>query len=384
MRFWPRRGRPIAAPTAPSPDQLVTEEVLRRHVEDLLVVREVRLRGGIVAFQGELLVAPARAIDALVERLRPLGYTPFIRRERDGVLIQAWPLGETVVRPRVLVNVVLFALTCASTLLAGTMFSGSPTFDAFRAAPLPAWLLSGVPFAVTLLAILGVHEFGHYFTARHYGAQVSLPYFIPAPPPIFLFGTMGAIIRMRSPARDRNSLFDIAAAGPLAGLAVALPAVILGLQWSQVVPIPPGGHIVFGDSLLMRALAHVRFGPIPAGFMLYTHPIADAAWAGFLVTALNLFPVGQLDGGRIAYALVGRHHRRLGLATVAGLVVMGVLTWSPNWFVWAGLVYFLVGLHHSPPLDDVTPLTVGRRVVGIACLVLLVLLVPPIPITIGR
>jgi membrane-associated protease RseP (regulator of RpoE activity) len=384
MRFWPRRGRPSAAPTVPSTDQLVTEDVLRRHVDDLLVVREVRLRGGIVAFQGDLLVAPARALDALIERLRPIGYTPFIRRERGGVLIQAWPLEETIVRPRVLVNLVLFALTCASTLLAGTMFSGSPTFDAFRAAPLPAWLLTGVPFAVTLLAILGVHEFGHYFTARHYGAQVSLPYFIPAPPPIFLFGTMGAIIRMRSPARDRNSLFDIAAAGPLAGLAVALPAVILGLYWSQVVPVPPGGHIVFGDSLLMRALAHVRFGPIPAGFMLYTHPIADAAWAGFLVTALNLFPVGQLDGGRIAYALVGRHHRRLGLATVAGLVVMGVLTWSPNWFVWAGLVYFLVGLHHSPPLDDVTPLTVGRRVVGIACLVLLVLLVPPIPITIGR
>jgi membrane-associated protease RseP (regulator of RpoE activity) len=382
MRLWPRRGRPPAAP--PSADeQLVTEDLLRRNIEDLLMVRERLTRGGIVSFRGELLVAPARALDVLRERLRPFGYTPFLRREPGGVLVQAWPLVEVVERQRVLPNVVLFVLTCASTLLAGTMFSGSPTFDAFRAGPLPVWLLSGVPFAATLLAILGVHEFGHYFTARHYKAQVSLPYFIPAPPPIFLFGTMGAIIRMRSPARDRNSLFDIAAAGPLAGLAVALPAIVLGLLWSQVVPIPPGGRIIFGDSLLLRLLVRLQFGPIPDGFMLYTHPIADAAWAGFLVTALNLFPVGQLDGGRIAYALIGRHHRTLGIATVAGLVAMGVLTGASNWFIWAGLVFFLIGFHHSPPLDDVTPLSARRRVLGIVCLGLLVLLVPPIPITIG-
>src|SRR2546422_2872907 len=207
--------------------------------------------------------------------------------------------------------------TCASTLVAGTMFTGSPTFDAFRAASGPAWLLSGVPFACTLLATLGVHEFGHYFTARHYRAQVSLPFFIPAPPPLFLFGTMGAIIRMRSPARDRNSLFDIAAAGPLAGLAVAVPAVVIGLAWSTVMPAPQGGYLAFGDSLLIRWLVHLRFGSIPGGSMVFTHPVADAAWAGFLVTALNLFPVGQLDGGRIAYALFGRPHPTAGRLTVA-------------------------------------------------------------------
>ncbi len=381
MRFWPFGGRRPAAPPV-EPALVVTEDLLRRNVEDLLVIHGLEIRGAVVAFHGELLVSPARALELLLARLRPFGYTPFLRAARDGVVIQAWPLAETVERPRPLINVVLFLLTCASTLVAGSLFSGSPAFDAFRAMSGPAWFLSGIPFAGTLLAILGVHEFGHYFTARHYRAQVSLPYFIPAPPPLFLFGTMGAIIRMRSPARDRNSLFDIAAAGPLAGLAVAVPAVILGLSWSAVMPVPPGGHIVFGDSLLMRLLVYWTFGAIPEGKMLFTHPIADAAWAGFLVTALNLFPVGQLDGGRIAYALVGRHHRRLGIATVVALVAMGMLTWSPNWFVWAALVFFLIGFHHNPPLDDLTPLSPGRRVLGLACLGLLVLLVPPIPIQI--
>ena len=382
MRFWPFRGRPAAAPP-PTNDLLATEELLRKNVEDLLVVRERQIRGGVIVFRGELLLSPSRAVDALLERFRVFGYTPFVHADGDGVVVQAWPLAEVVERPRVAVNVVLFVLTGASTLVAGTMFSGSPTFDAFRSASGPAWLLSGVPFACTLLAILGVHEFGHYFTARHYGAQVSLPFFIPAPPPLFLFGTMGAIIRMRSPARDRNSLFDIAAAGPLAGLAVALPAVIIGLAWSTVMPTPPGGYLAFGDSLLIRWLVHLRFGSIPGGAMVFTHPVADAAWAGFLVTALNLFPVGQLDGGRIAYALFGRHHRAVGVLTVAGLILMGVLTWSPNWFVWVALLLLLIGFHHGAILDDVTPLSPGRRVVGLACFVLMVLLVPPVPIQFG-
>ena len=294
------------------------------------------------------------------------------------MLVQAWPLGDLRQPARPVLALTLFALTVVSTFLAGAFFFvGSETFDAYRALPFPGWLVSGAPFAVTLLAILGVHEFGHYFAARYYGAAVSLPYFIPAP---MLFGTFGAIIRMRSPARDRNALFDIAAAGPLAGLLVAIPALVIGLSWSQVVPAtgePSLGG--FGYSLFTRLFVYLEFGPLD-GMAVMTHPMADAAWVGCFVTALNLFPVGQLDGGRIAYALSARRHRALGVTTWVVLVAMGALTGSVNWFVWAALLFLLVGFDHSPPLDDLTPLTRGRRLLGVACLVLVVLLIPPIPI----
>jgi membrane-associated protease RseP (regulator of RpoE activity) len=378
MRLWPLRARPREGGIAPD-DLFVVDDLLRRSVDDVFAVRDRTVRGGAIVYRGTLRVEPREAVERLIERFKPFGFTPFLRAEGGDVVLQALPLGEVTERRRVALNLVLFALTCVSTLIAGYFFSGSPTFDALRSSSLTA-LFAGVPFAFTLLAILGVHEFGHYFTARHYRASVSLPYFIPAPPPIFLFGTMGAIIRMRSPARDRNSLFDIAAAGPLAGMAVAVPALVLGLVWSTVTPAPPGGHLVFGDSLLMRLFVFLTVGRVPDGMMLYTHPVADAAWVGFFVTALNLFPVGQLDGGRIAYALFGRHHRTVGVGAIVATLLMGVLTLSANWFVWTALIFFLVGLHHAPPIDDMTPLSPARQAVGIACLLLLVLLIPPVPI----
>ncbi len=202
-------------------------------------------------------------------------------------------------------------------------------------------LLDGAPFAFTLLGILGTHEFGHSFTARSYGASVSLPYFIPAPPPL-PFGTLGAVIVMRSPARDRNSLFDIAVAGPLAGLVVAVPALWLGLSWSRVGPVPPDATS-FGDSLLMRLLTYLVLGRIPDGLDVFVHPVALAGWVGLFVTALNLFPVGQLDGGRIAYALFGARHRQVSIATFFGLLALGAVFKSVNWIVFAALVALLIG-----------------------------------------
>jgi len=210
---------------------------------------------------------------------------------------------------------------------------------------------------------------------------VSLPFFIPAPPPIFLFGTMGAVIRMRSPARDRNSLFDIAVAGPLAGLVVAIPALLLGLQWSRVgMVLPEHGAMTFGDSLLMRLLTWMVFGPLPAGMDVFVHPVALAGWVGLFVTALNLFPVGQLDGGRIAYALVGPWHRQVSIATLVGLAALGAVFQSANWIVFGALILVLMGFHHAPPLDDLSPLSPRRYVLGVFCLILLIALIPPVPI----
>ena len=390
MRLWPFRGRRVAPAPPAADDTLVTEDVLRRSLEDVLAVRGRQIRGGTIAFRGDLLVAPARALDVLLDRFGRFGYTPFLRAEGDGVVVQAWPLADARPPQRVRTNILLFALTCLSVLAAGAQFFGSPTFDALRTSPSLVRLLTGAPFALTLMGILVVHEFGHYFTARHHRAAVSLPYFIPLP---FGLGTLGAIILMRSPARTRDAMFDIAVAGPLAGLAVALPAMILGLAWSSIAPIPAGGYAAFGDSLLTGLLAWLRFGAVPAGHMIYTHPVADAAWAGFLVTALNLFPVGQLDGGRISYALFGRRHGAIGRVTVAALLAFGavLLGWSLlagkgvaasvngslNWFVWAGLIYFVVRFRESPPLDDLTPLSAGRRLLGAFCFFLLVLLIPP-------
>ena len=196
-RLWSRRRRRAVPAGLAAEDLLATEERLRLAAEDVIEVRERQIRGGVILFHGRLRTSTARALEMLVARFAPHGYTPFVRAEGDGVVVQAWPLGDLTQRARPVLALTLFAATLLSTFVAGAaFFVGSETFDAYRALPFPGWLVSGAPFAVTLLAILGVHEFGHYFTARYHGAAVSLPYFIPAP---MLFGTFGAIIRMRSP-----------------------------------------------------------------------------------------------------------------------------------------------------------------------------------------
>ncbi len=374
MRLWPFRRRRTAVPSADSSAFTVAE--LGPQLAGVLAVDQVRVEGHAVAFGGRLLVQPATAVTELVGRFRPFGYTPFLQAGQGLTWVRALPFVDVVMPSKPRTNIVLFLLTVLSTIVAG-----SQAFFAFNPFVEPRRLLEGVPFAFTLLAILGTHEFGHYFTARAYGASVSLPYFIPAPPPL-LFGTLGAIIRMRSPARDRNSLFDIAAAGPLAGLVVALPALWIGLGWSKVAAVPSGGSVSFGDSLLLRFMTWLAFGPLPPGHDVFVHPVALAGWVGLFVTALNLIPVGQLDGGRIAYALFGARHRQISIATFLGLLALGAVTGAGNWFVWAFLLLFVMGFHHQPPLDDLSPLSPGRYAVGFLCLLLLILLIPPVPIAI--
>jgi membrane-associated protease RseP (regulator of RpoE activity) len=382
MRLWPFHRADTSTVTALPPGSLLLiEETLRLSMQDVFAARERRAQGYTLRWSGELLHPPARALELLETRFKPYGYTPFIRREKGATWVQATPLAAVGEQPRSIVNAVLFVLTVFSTVAAGCFVAtGSIPFLTFNPFLWPGQLLEGLPFAVTLLAILGTHEFGHYFTARSYGASVSLPYFIPAPPPVFLFGTLGAVIRMRSPARDRNALFDIAVAGPLAGLIVAIPALWLGLRWSRLAVVPEGGGVTFGDSLLMHFMNYLVFGNVPEGMDVIVHPVALAGWVGLFVTALNLFPVGQLDGGRIAYALFGPGHRFVSIGTFFALLALGAVAESVNWIVFAGLVVLLIGFHHAPPLDDVTPLSPERYGVGVVCLVLLILLIPRGPI----
>jgi membrane-associated protease RseP (regulator of RpoE activity) len=268
----------------------------------------------------------------------------------------------------------LFFATLLTTLLVGAWMNGAqPLSD-------PWALLQGVPFSASLLLILGFHELGHYFTARAYGVQVSLPYFVPLPlPPM---GTMGAIIRMRSPIPNRKVLFDVGIAGPLAGLVLAVPILVIGLRLSAVRATSDlgttEGALSLGTSLAFEFLQWLVKGRIPEGHDVFLHPVALAGWLGFFVTALNLMPLSQLDGGHIAYAVLGREYRRIVWLFLGVLVALFAISRWPGWLVWVALAVGL-GLRHPPPLDDLTPLDPSRRALALIALVLLVVLITPLP-----
>ncbi len=273
------------------------------------------------------------------------------------------------------VNVVLLAATLATTLIAGMIhwagYVGSA--DLFT---LSNALFGGLFFTLPLMAILGTHEMGHFIVARRHKVAASLPFFIPAPPPI-IFGTFGALISMREPIPNKKALLDIGMSGPLLGLAVALPVTLLGLYLNGLDPrlagTNIGGQLVVNLPFLYEAMLFAI--PIPDNALL--HPTAFAGWVGFLVTGLNLLPAGQLDGGHVARALLGDKAKYLSYAAFAILLVLGFVFFF-SWIILAFLVLFL-GLRHPPPLNDITRLGVGRKLAGVGVLVLLVLSLHWIP-----
>ena len=268
---------------------------------------------------------------------------------------------------------VLLVATLATTTAAGALGAGENPFTT------PAALLAGLPFSLTLLAILLCHEMGHWLAARHHGVATSLPYFIPAPP--ILVGTFGAFIRMRGMPRSRRALFDIGAAGPWAGAIVALPAVALGLAWSEVRPLTPDDSLglAFGNSILFTSLTELVLGVHPDDATILLHPIAVAGWFGLFVTFLNLLPVGQLDGGHVAYALFGRGHRIISRIFVGVLLVLGVRGWD-GWFLWAFLLAFVVRVDHPDTADRATGLDARRTVAAWLTVLLFALTFMPEPL----
>jgi membrane-associated protease RseP (regulator of RpoE activity) len=237
-----------------------------------------------------------------------------------------------------------------------------------------------LPFSLTLLLILGTHEMGHYLVSRKHRLDVTLPFFIPAPPIPFIIGTFGAFIRIRSPIQDKRALLDVGCAGPLAGVMISIPVILVGLKLSTVM-VAGGGEegLILGEPLLFKLLSWLALGHLAPDDNIILHPVAFAGWIGLLVTALNLMPVGQLDGGHVAYALFPDHHRFISLGVLGLLVVCGVIFWQ-GWLMWAVLLTFL-GWRHPPPYFYWLPLDRRRRVLGVITILVFALTFSPAPFT---
>ncbi|HSL29126.1 MAG TPA: site-2 protease family protein [Anaerolineales bacterium] len=361
------------------------------------------------------------AYDQLAEALRPYNITPLFRKERgDKQLIYLVP-SPAIPRltSRIWINIILFILTIFSMMLMGVDIPPG-TIEASDASPLAVllqYIWTGWPFALSMMGILFAHEMGHYIMCRYYRVPATLPFFIPAPL-ISPLGTLGAFIAMRGIPKNKRVLFDVGVAGPLAGLVIAVPVLFIGLSLSQlghIGPAAPGtAGFLEGNSLFYLFSKYVVFGrllpepvnmdglspaaywlryfftgqPVPFnGLDVLLNPVALAGWAGLLVTALNLVPVGTLDGGHVAYGLFGEKARRIFPVAIAALIALSFLpslltlslgAFNYSWLLWVFILFWL-GNVRTQPLDDITPLDGPRRALGFFMLVLFILLFTPIP-----
>jgi Zn-dependent protease len=365
---------------------------LEDDIRNVFSVTSVSSRGGgqVIVFHGQYLRSPEMVYEEVVERFKARGFIPLLRQEEGRDLLVAYPAPAVAGRSRPWLHALLFVATVASTLFVGTYqaIGSNPEMArqidnvssvADAAGFMATYWTAGIPFTVALLGILAVHEFGHYFVARHYRLAVSLPYFIPFP---FngLTGTLGAVIRIQSPFETRKALFDVGIAGPLAGLAVALPVTALGLHQAEVVPIAADSFI-FNEPLLFQWMAKAIVGERPPGEDIMMNPLLMAGWWGFFITALNLVPVSQLDGGHVAYALFGHRHRYVAWAVFLVALIV-TLRENIGFLVMLALV-FLMGVEHPPALNDLTPIGGARKLLGIVALLLFLTLITIVPFSFG-
>jgi membrane-associated protease RseP (regulator of RpoE activity) len=301
---------------------------------------------------------------------------------------------------RILLHAFLLALTAVTTVITGAAWSlqSQGGADSLLEALIGPHILllktiadgqfvplaNGLLFAFTLLVILGAHELGHYFACRYYGIRATLPFFIPAPPaPITPFGTFGAVIKIKSPITSRRALFDIGIAGPLAGFLFALPAAVVGLLFAKPAHPPAGEGIQFNDPLLFIVIMKV-FG---VAKWIEWNPVYWAAWAAVLVTALNLFPVGQLDGGHVLYAVAGpRLHKLISRAVTAAVALLAVASFyfygSPIWVLWTVVLFFLMRVGH-PPTRENEPLGAARIALAVIAALVFLFCFMPFPVTLS-
>jgi len=348
-------------------------ERLRRTVSTYFPVYETRLgpQSVLLAVHADPATLSEK-FDRLRRELWPQGYIPVLRRESGEEFVEVLRRPRTG-RTRLWINIVLLAATLTTTSFAGALIW--LTYVGGTVLGPSDFLNGGFYFALPVMTILGLHEFAHYVMARHRHLDASLPYFIPVPPP-FLFGTLGAFVSIREPFPDKKALFDIGAAGPLAGFVTSIPIAIAGLYLSAHAPVLPAnfcgptvlgqsyGNLLIGVPLFWNVLSLF----VPSG-LITLHPLALAGWVGIFVTAINLLPAGQLDGGHIFRALFGDRTRYVSYGVV--IVLFGLGIFYSGWWIFAILVLFL-GLRHPPPLNDLSPLGTPRYAVGAVVLAILI------------
>lgn len=363
-------NRERGAGRGPAEDGFWIAERAEAEVSRLITISGMESGGGRAVFRGARRPDADLAFASVENALRERGLDLWLldAPEDQAIVVVAAANAVPTLRKRPLLNLVLLVATLATMTWAGAIHHGINILNE------PARWTVGLPYALALLLILGVHEMGHYLVARRRGVQVTLPYFIPAP---FFLGTFGAFIRMGGHIRDRRAFFDVALAGPMAGLVVAIFAVLLGIGRESLV----SGHgigMVPGSSLLFAGLYKLAGGGAVAQ-SVQLGPVAFAGWLGLVVTALNLAPLGQLDGGHIAYAVFGRQRARtIGVAVLALMVAAG-LFYSPHWLTWAIIAYFIAGVDHPVANNELADIGSGRKVLGYVAFAILAAIVLPVP-----
>jgi len=359
----------------PYPSQNSEIEQVKRIVGKYFSIYEIRLTPSDVSFYVRSAFSDVdQSFDALRRELVPQNFVPMLTLESGQYVIHVMKTPHTR-DTNVVWNILLLIGTLCTTAFAGmSLWAGYVGINTLEEMLRADVVIYGVLFfGMPLMLILGIHEMGHYLAARRHGVKATLPYFIPVPPP-FLFGTMGAFISIKEPIPDRKALMDIGFAGPISGFIVAIPVTITGLYLSTIFPpaITDGGGLILGTSIFYEALAMlVPF--TPAGL----HPMAIAGWVGLFVTAINLLPVGQLDGGHILYALIGNNARYFGYAAIFAMLIMSFL--YPGWLFFAFLVVIL-GLRHPQPLNTVSKIDTKRQIFGILAVLILFTSFVAIPI----
>jgi membrane-associated protease RseP (regulator of RpoE activity) len=305
------------------------------------------------------------------------GYIPMIRYEKGEQVIYVIHKPKIKKRP-IWINIVLLIATIITTTIAGSV-QWALIYDASWGDIIsPYYLANGfIFFSIPLMLILGIHEMGHYLTSKKHKLDASLPYFIPLPPP-FILGTFGALISTREPIPNRKTLLDVGVSGPICGFLVAIPVCILGLflmQQNPILPSTDGETLIITFPLLLQGLGNLF--TIPENALM--HPTLFAGWVGLFLTSLNLLPVGQLDGGHVARALLKENHKYLGWAVIILVIGLGML--YTGWFMIAIIILLFVGTQHQPPLNEYSALDIRRKILGVLALVIFIICFAPIPMS---